>query len=150
MASPTPGKHVFVVDDEPVIASTVATILRLNGFTATPFTNPIQALNAARLEFPDLLISDVVMAEMSGFELAMRIQKECPACRVLLFSGQASTADLLWNAHARSGQFEVLLKPVHPDELLSKIRSLAEVGRNSTPILPWPASGIGPEGLPAY
>jgi CheY-like chemotaxis protein len=52
---------VFVVDDENVIASTLATILKQSGFEATAFTNPLEALDATRLKTPDLLISDVMM-----------------------------------------------------------------------------------------
>jgi CheY-like chemotaxis protein len=47
------------VDDEPVIASTLAAILRLHGYSATFFTSPFEALVAAKLTPPDLVISDV-------------------------------------------------------------------------------------------
>jgi CheY-like chemotaxis protein len=52
--------RIFVVDDEPVIASTLAAILQMNGFSAKFFTCPLGALAAARLKAPNLLISDVV------------------------------------------------------------------------------------------
>ena len=65
------------------------------GFSTRYFLDPLEALDAARIEVPDLLISDVVMPQFSGVDLAVRIQKECPACKVLLFSGQAATTDLL-------------------------------------------------------
>jgi CheY-like chemotaxis protein len=60
---PAPARQIFVVDDEPVIASTLATILQMNGFSAKFFTSPLEALNAARSKAPDLLISDVTMPE---------------------------------------------------------------------------------------
>src|ERR1022692_3125646 len=59
---------VFVVDDEPIISSTIAMILECKGFDAKSFTNPIKALAAACLQAPDLLISDVVMPELSGVD----------------------------------------------------------------------------------
>jgi DNA-binding response OmpR family regulator len=49
---------------------------------------------------------------------------QCPDCKVLLFSGQATTADLLSAAKAKGHDFEVLLKPVHPKDLLNRLRSL--------------------------
>ncbi len=140
MAPPTTGIRVFVVDDEPIIASTVASILRLHGFSAMSFTNPVQALLAAAAGLPQLLISDVVMFEMSGVDLAIQIQRECPACKVLLFSGQANTAEALFRDHGMGYEFEVLLKPVHPNELLSRIRSVIETRGSTGEILAWPTT----------
>lgn len=119
--------RVFVVDDEDVIASTLAMILRnQGGFHARSFTNPFDALEAARLDAPDLLISDVVMPLLSGIDLAIQVREHCPECKVLLFSGQASTASMLEAASAEGYNFELLLKPVHPSDLLIKIRNLTE------------------------
>jgi CheY-like chemotaxis protein len=120
--------RVFVVDDEDVIASTLAMILRLQGgFHATSFTDPLKALAAARVEVPDLLISDVVMPELSGIDLAAQVKESCPDCKILLFSGQAATADLLEAANEKGQSFHLLLKPVHPADLLAKIQSLTDV-----------------------
>jgi DNA-binding NtrC family response regulator len=114
--------RVFVVDDEYFIASTLATILCSQGFDATSFTEPLEALRAARADSPDLLISDVVMPVVSGIELAVRILQLCPDCKILLFSGQAATSSMLEIARTNGHNFEVLTKPVHPSDLLRKIR----------------------------
>ena len=116
--------NIFVVDDESVIAEPLATILRISGFVATSFTNPLDALDWTRTLAPDLLITDVIMPEMSGIELAIRMKTQCPDCKVLLFSGQATTSDLLSAAKAKGYDFEMLLKPVHPKDLLNRLRSL--------------------------
>src|SRR5579863_10449896 len=118
--------RVFVVDDEPIIATTVAAILRLEGFDATCFTKPLEALQAALSETPDLLIYDVMMPLLSGVDLAIQLQGRCPNCKVLLFSGHADTAEKLESASAIGYRFEVLLKPAHPTDLLRKIRSVME------------------------
>jgi DNA-binding response OmpR family regulator len=118
--------RVFVVDDEPVISSTLAMILRHQGFEATAYTQPLEALKAARSNAPDLLISDVVMPALSGIDLSIQVQEQCPDCKVLLFSGQAATSDLLETARANGHDFELLTKPVHPMDLLRKIRGLFE------------------------
>jgi CheY-like chemotaxis protein len=116
------GPRVFVVDDEPVIASTLAAILQMHGFSAKFFTSPLEALAAARAKSPDLLISDVDMPSISGIELAIRIKALHPTCQILLFSGQASTLDLLNSARAQGHDFDLLLKPVPPPALLAEIR----------------------------
>jgi DNA-binding NtrC family response regulator len=115
---------IFVVDDEPAIASTLATILRLNGYSARFFTSPLHALAAARSESPDLVISDVAMPGISGIDLAIQMRAQHPHCEVLLFSGQAGTADLLESAHACGHHFRLLQKPVHPSQFLYEIEQL--------------------------
>ncbi len=66
----SPCPRIFVVDAEPVIASSLAAMLRMNGFSARFFTSPLEALAAVRSESPDLLISDVAMPGISRIELA--------------------------------------------------------------------------------
>jgi CheY-like chemotaxis protein len=114
--------RVFIVDDEQIIARTLAIILEQSGYSATAFFDPLQALVAAGVDAPDLLISDVVMPQLSGIDLAIRLQLLCPKCKVLLFSGQAQTADLLRAARDQGHDFSLLSKPVHPTDLLSRLR----------------------------
>ena len=113
---------VLVVDDERVIADTLAIILNQNGFAATAVYSGTGAIEQARAERPDLIISDVIMEDMNGIDAAINIRQFLPSCKILLFSGQAATADLLENARARGHQFEILAKPVHPQDLLAKLR----------------------------
>lgn len=119
--------RVFVVDDEQIIASTLAMILRSQGFDATSFSAPYDALEAARTEALDVLISDVVMPQLSGIDLAIQIKQLRPSCRILLFSGQASTADMLMAARADGHDFELLSKPVHPTDLIKRVHKKMEV-----------------------
>ncbi|WP_263350216.1 response regulator [Acidicapsa acidisoli] len=126
MSDPRVSSRVFVVDDEFIIASTLATILQRNGFDAIAFTDPLEALSAAEQQAPDLLITDVVMPTLSGIDLAIRVKELSPQCKVLLFSGQAATANLLEVARTNGHDFELLSKPIHPTDLLRKIRNVTE------------------------
>ncbi len=126
MADTKEKSRVFVVDDELIIASTLATILRMNGFDALSFTHPQAALQAAQEKVPDLLISDVIMPGITGVDLAILMLKLRPSCKILLFSGQAATANLLEAARLRGYDFELLAKPIHPAEFLQKIKSVSE------------------------
>jgi CheY-like chemotaxis protein len=76
---------------------------------------------------PDAIISDVIMPGMDGIETAKAILNELPNCRIILFSGQAASSDLLAKARAEGYLFEVLPKPINPDVLLQKLQS-AEPG----------------------
>jgi CheY-like chemotaxis protein len=114
---------VLVVDDERVIADTLAIILNQHGYDASAVYTGTGAVERARQLSPDLIISDVIMPDMNGIEAAIRIRDFLPSCKILLFSGQAATADLLENARAQGHEFEILAKPVHPQDLLAKLRS---------------------------
>jgi CheY-like chemotaxis protein len=114
---------VLVVDDEQVIADTLAKILDLNGYEASAVYSGTAAVESARALQPDLVISDVIMQDMNGIEAAINIRSFLPSCKILLFSGQAATADLLENARAQGHEFEILAKPVHPADLLAKLKS---------------------------
>jgi len=113
---------VLVVDDEQVIADTLARILDLNGYDASAVYTGTAAVENARALQPDLVISDVIMPDMNGIEAAISIRRFLPSCKILLFSGQAATADLLEHARAQGHEFEILAKPVHPQDLLAKLR----------------------------
>jgi DNA-binding NtrC family response regulator len=59
---------------------------------------------------------------MNGIELAVTIQRVFPECQILLFSGQASTVDLLAAAGSAARNFTLLSKPVPPERLLATVR----------------------------
>jgi CheY-like chemotaxis protein len=115
------GPRVFVVDDEQVVASTLAAILQMHGFSAKFFTSPLEALTAARSKAPDLLVSDVEMPGLSGLDLAIQMKAQYPSCKILLLSGQVATLDLLQQARAQGHHFDLLLKPIPPTEFLMEI-----------------------------
>ena len=113
---------VLVADDERVIADTLAIILNQAGFDARAVYTGAAAVDAAKAAPPDLLISDVIMPDMNGIEAAIRIRTMLPKCKILLFSGQAATADLLESARKQGHEFEILAKPVHPQDLHAKLK----------------------------
>jgi CheY-like chemotaxis protein len=119
-----PLPTVFVVDDQPIIATTVAAILNMSGFSATGFNGAADALQAAETGCPDLLITDVSMPDINGIELAIRFRSLYPNCKVMLFSGHAATGDLLEAAKGQGYDFTILAKPIHPKDLLAAIKNL--------------------------
>jgi len=114
---------VLVVDDERVIADTLAMILNQSGFEARAVYSGEAALESASNYQPDMLIADVIMADLNGIDAAIQIRALLPKIKILLFSGQAATADLLEKARAQGYEFEILAKPVHPQDLLTRLRS---------------------------
>ena len=120
-------RRIFVVDDEPIIGFTLATVLESAGYTARSFTDPLEALRAAETNCPDYLISDVMMPALNGIDLGIQFKAIYPSVKVLLFSGAASSfADLWETANGRGYQFDMLSKPIHPQALLTAIESLGK------------------------
>ena len=120
--SNTAKRKVLVADDERVIADSLAMILNQSGYDARAVYSGEKALELAETFRPDMLISDVIMADLNGIEAAIRIRALHPGIKVLLFSGQAATADLLEKARAKGYEFDILAKPVHPQDLLARLR----------------------------
>ena len=112
-----------MADDERVIADTLSMILNQSGFDARAVYSGETALELASTFQPDMLISDVIMANLNGIDAAIRIRQLLPSIKVLLFSGQAATADLLEKARREGHEFDILAKPVHPQDLLNRLRS---------------------------
>jgi CheY-like chemotaxis protein len=122
---------VLVVDDERVIADSLSIILSKNGFSTMTAYDGASALNLAMTGAPDLLISDVMMPGMTGIELAITLSQVVPRCKVLLFSGQAATVDLLQEARSSGHEFTTLTKPIHPTDMLLRISECLGVGNAS-------------------
>jgi CheY-like chemotaxis protein len=123
MSETSSKPKVLVADDERVIADTLTMILNQSGFDARAVYSGEKAVEMASTFAPDMLISDVIMADLNGIDAAIQIRSILPSVKILLFSGQAATADLLEKARAQGYEFEILAKPVHPQDLLNKLRS---------------------------
>ena len=92
---------VLVADDERVIADTLAIILNQSGFEAKAVYSGEKAVETAKEWLPEMLISDVIMTDLNGIDAAIKIRALLPSCKILLFSGQAATADLLDRARVQ-------------------------------------------------
>ena len=114
---------VLIVDDEERIADTLSLILNQSGFDARAAYSGETAMALARAVKPDVLISDIFMDGITGIALALQVNKELPDCRILLYSGQSVTTDLLQSADGH--QFDFLSKPVHPQAHINRLARYA-------------------------
>ena len=118
-------RRILVVDDESLIAEAIAEILLENGYATRVALSGEQAVDLARVFEPDLLISDVIMGGMTGIETANEILSFLPSCKVILFSGQATTAESFRLGQRARENFEIVVKPLSQDVLLDRIANLA-------------------------
>jgi DNA-binding NtrC family response regulator len=120
--SPT---RVVIVDDERIIADTLAMILNMQGFYAVPAYSGETAVELARTLKPDVLISDLFMGDLSGVEAAQAIVEMLPSCRVLFITAQATLPDAA--VFGIQGQeFEILQKPFRPEDLLRQLEEIPQ------------------------
>ncbi len=115
------GQKILVIDDETAIADSLAEILSDHGYEVVAAYDGPAAIALARETCPDVVLCDVVMPLLNGVDTAIAIRQICPKARIFLFSGQAGTTDIMKNARAQGHSFELLPKPMHPDELLGRI-----------------------------
>jgi PAS domain S-box-containing protein len=123
---PAEGNHgiIVLVEDEPAVAEVTRRILQAHGYTVHVAPGPNDALSLVdRLQGFDLLITDVVMPDLNGYELAERIKQARPALKVLYASGYAD------DRHGRSqevrqGVARFLAKPFSSNALLDKVREI--------------------------
>jgi CheY-like chemotaxis protein len=114
----------LVIDDEKFVADSLAMILEGDGHEAVAVYDGGSALEKVKSFTPDCVISDVIMPGLNGIEVCSAIEEQHPKCQILLFSGQASTSELIEKARGQGRLWELLPKPIDPEELLSKVTSL--------------------------
>jgi CheY-like chemotaxis protein len=119
--------NVLVIDDEKVVADSLVEILNMFGFDASSGYSGSQAIEQAAAAPFDVLITDVVMHGITGIDAAIEVRKVLPHCKVLLVSGNNRTADMLKDAHEPGHDFDILAKPVHPTEIIDRLKALSFV-----------------------
>jgi len=114
---------ILVVEDEAVVLHTLELILKQKGYEIRSARDGNEALATATMFQPDTLLCDINLPGINGIEVAKRVRQELPFCRVVLLSGEISSADLLDDARKSGYYFEVLAKPADPEHLLRVLAS---------------------------
>jgi CheY-like chemotaxis protein len=117
-------KTILIADDERKVADTLRMILEGVGYRVLVANDGEQAARIIRETAPDAVLLDVILPGMDGIEVAIQACTAAPHCKVVLFSGQPDTAGILARAAARGYSFEVLAKPVRPQELLKRFSDI--------------------------
>ncbi len=115
---------ILVVDDEPALLSLSCEILTQYGFNVIPAENAKQALEILQHETVDLLVSDIIMPDMDGYQLAAIINEKYPAIKIQLVSGFSDNNNV--DMVNESLHQNLLLKPFNAQSLLKSIRKLLD------------------------
>ncbi|TCV82370.1 response regulator transcription factor [Sulfurirhabdus autotrophica] len=116
---------IMVVDDSPTERHFLGELLTKNGYSVVMAENGEEAMAKAKLEKPDLIIMDVVMPGLNGFQATRAITKddETKDIPVILCTTKGQETDKVWGM--RQGAKDYVIKPVDSAELLRKITALS-------------------------
>src|SRR5688500_6663798 len=124
----TMTKKILLIDDEPDLTYTLEKVLEDNGFAVDTFNDPTLALDDYKANFYDLVILDIKMPKMDGFELYIKIREKDPKVKICFL-----TASELFYEEFRStrlklgekiGEEYFIQKPIKTDDLIKKINTL--------------------------
>lgn len=116
--------RILVVDDSPTERFFISDLLVKNGYLVSMAENGEEGVAQAKQTIPDLIIMDVVMPGMNGFQATRALSKEeiTKNIPVILCTTKGQETDKVWGM--RQGASAYLVKPVNPDDLLKQIKVL--------------------------
>jgi diguanylate cyclase (GGDEF)-like protein len=140
-------QRILIVDDDEVLCNFVNTVLSAQGFNVQALNDPIMALDTVRKFKPDLLLLDVMMPGLTGYEVCrmVREDKEWGKIPILFLTGKTTAESRA--AAFQAGADDFLQKPVLMEELITRISSqLARVTKDNTDVAKDEATGLLNEG----
>ena len=112
---------ILVVDDEPVIKDSIAEILRIHGYQVLTASNGIEGLDVIRQEIPELIISDIMMPEMNGYQFYQRVRSNPEYLWIpfIFLSAKREGEDIRFGKEL--GVEDYLKKPIDAEDLLAAV-----------------------------
>jgi DNA-binding response OmpR family regulator len=127
----TKTKKILLVDDEPDVTYTIKKIVEDNGFKADSFNDPILALNYYKIDFYDLVILDIKMPKMDGFQLYTKIREKDPKVKICFLTVIATFNEEFRKIRLALGKIinedYFIQKPVDMEDLLKKLTSIMNI-----------------------
>lgn len=116
--------HILIVDDSPTDVKVLSGMLERAGYRVSSAANAEAGLNLARETHPDLIVMDVIMPGMNGFQATRTLSKdpETSAIPVIIVTTKGMETDRVWGI--RQGAKDFLVKPVGEQELVARIQAL--------------------------
>lgn len=115
---------VLVVEDSPTDLHLITGYLNNNGYIALAAVSGEEALHKASLERPDLILMDIVMPGMNGYQATRELRRnpDTASIPVMIISSKGQDTDKIWGM--RQGARDYLVKPITEQKLIEKIRAL--------------------------
>jgi twitching motility two-component system response regulator PilH len=116
--------NILIVDDSPTETHVLTTMLKKHGFEVSTADNGEDGINKARAEKPDLILMDVVMPGINGFQAARQLSNDADTrdIPIIIVSTKDQATDKMWGL--RQGAKDYITKPAQEKDLISKINGL--------------------------
>jgi twitching motility two-component system response regulator PilH len=114
---------VLIVDDSPTEQHVLSRVLEKNGFETLLASDGEEAINIAASNHPDLILMDVVMPGMNGFQATRQLSRnpDTSAIPIVMVTSKDQESDRVWGL--RQGAVDYLMKPVAQNDLLAAVRA---------------------------
>ena len=128
------SEKVLIIDDDPETVRLISLVLNRQGFQTLSSFNGQDGINQARREQPDLVLLDVMMPDMDGYQVTkiLRNTPDTSNIPILMFSAKSQVDDRV--SGYESGIDDYITKPIHPAELLARVKSLISRTKTITPV----------------
>jgi two-component system catabolic regulation response regulator CreB/two-component system response regulator ChvI len=124
-------RKILLVDDEPDVIYTIKNILEDNRFQVDTFNDPINALKSYRSNFYDLVILDIKMPKMDGFELYIKIREKDPKVKICFLTAIATFDQEFRKARSEVGRIIAeecfIQKPITTEDLIRKLIDIMNI-----------------------
>jgi CheY-like chemotaxis protein len=121
-------KNILLVDDEPDVTYTITNILEDNGYKVDSFIDPIITLKSYKTNFYDLVILDIKMPKMDGFELYTKIRERDPKVKICFLTASEMYYEKFRKTHSEFSKIIdeecFIQKPVKPEDLITKLEDI--------------------------
>src|SRR5438874_8014422 len=130
------GESVLVVDDDPDVARFVEVNLRSAGYDVTVASDGEEALERAVELRPDLVLLDIMMPKLDGFEVAERLRRDArtSSCSIIMLSAKGLSSDKVLGL--ASGADDYIIKPFDGSELLARVKRTLRRSREMRAVSP--------------
>jgi DNA-binding response OmpR family regulator len=120
------AKKILIIEDDPAISRLVDYSLRHEGYEVITAANGLEGIRKAHNEAPDLIILDVMLPGMDGFEICHRLRSEPDTAQLLILMFSAKAQEIDKNTGLKVGADDYLPKPAAPAEIVSRVAKLLE------------------------
>ncbi|MGH8728311.1 MAG: response regulator transcription factor [Burkholderiales bacterium] len=120
------SKKVLIVDDEPNIVTSLEFLMEANGFEVLIARNGEEALQAASIHRPDLILLDVMLPVKNGFEVCQKLRESADLSAIKILMLTAKGRDIEIAKGKAVGADDYITKPFSTQELVERVRRLLE------------------------